>query len=90
MNDAERWNLAKKWTDTFVVPELDHERSESIPFNEQPSNWDNEARPEREPTLCRTPASVAGNAGSPCPPDQSMRLSQTVTSRLEMPQKSEG
>jgi hypothetical protein len=24
----------------IVVPELGHERTESIPFNEQPSKWD--------------------------------------------------
>ena len=33
----------------IVVSELDHERSESIPFSEQPSKWDNEPMPE--PTL---------------------------------------
>ena len=26
----------------IVVPELDHERSESLPFTEQPSKWDAE------------------------------------------------
>jgi hypothetical protein len=34
-----------------VVPELDHDRKESIPFREQPSKWENEPRPERESTL---------------------------------------
>jgi hypothetical protein len=27
----------------IVVPELDHERAESLPFNEQPSKWDAKA-----------------------------------------------
>jgi hypothetical protein len=46
--------LVAEWLEErlgIVVPELDHERSESIPFNEQPSKWDDEPRPEREPTL---------------------------------------
>jgi hypothetical protein len=44
--------LAAEWLEEklgIVVPELDHERSESIAFSEQPSKWDNEPKPE--PTL---------------------------------------
>ena len=44
--------LVAEWLEEklgIVVPELDHERSESIPFSEQPSKWDNEPMPE--PTL---------------------------------------
>ena len=46
--------LVAEWLEEklgIVVPELDHERSESILFSEQPSKWDNERNPEREPTL---------------------------------------
>ena len=46
--------LVAEWLEEklgIVVPEVDHERSESIPFSEQPSKWGSETRPEREPTL---------------------------------------
>ena len=46
--------LVAEWREEklrIVIPELDHERSECIPLSEQPSRWDNELRPEREPTL---------------------------------------
>jgi hypothetical protein len=46
--------LVAEWLEEklgVVVPELDHERSESIPFSEQRSKWDNEPRPEHEPNL---------------------------------------
>ena len=46
--------LVAEWLEEklgIVVPELGHERAESISFSEQPSKWDNEPRPEREPTL---------------------------------------
>lgn len=46
--------LVAEWLEaklSIVIPELDHERTESIPFGEQPSKWDNEPKPEREPTL---------------------------------------
>ena len=46
--------LVAEWLEEklgIVVPELDHERSESVPFREQPSKWDKEPRPERKPTL---------------------------------------
>jgi len=33
----------------IVVPELGHDRTESVPFSEQPSKWDNKSNPE--PTL---------------------------------------
>ena len=35
--------LVAEWLEEklgIVVPELDHERAESIPFSEQPSKWD--------------------------------------------------
>ena len=35
--------LVAEWLEEklgIVVPELDHERAESVPFNEQPSKWD--------------------------------------------------
>jgi hypothetical protein len=44
--------LVAEWQEEklgIVVPELDHDRSESIPFSEQPSKWENEPKPE--PTL---------------------------------------
>ena len=46
--------LVAEWLEEksgIVVPELDHERSESIPFSEQVSKWGNEPRAEREATL---------------------------------------
>jgi hypothetical protein len=46
--------LVAEWLEErlgIVVPELNHERSESIPFSEQPSKWDNEPKLEREPAL---------------------------------------
>ena len=46
--------LVAEWLEEklgILVPELGHERSESVPFSEQKSKWDNEARPPREPTL---------------------------------------
>jgi len=39
--------LVAEWLEEklgIVVPELGHERSESIPFSEQPSKWDAEPR----------------------------------------------
>ena len=44
--------LVAEWLEQklgIVVPELDHERAESIAFSEQPSKWDNE--PKLRPTL---------------------------------------
>jgi len=44
--------LVAEWLEEklrIIVPELDHERSESVPFAEQPSKWDNE--PKHAPTL---------------------------------------
>ena len=44
--------LVAEWLEEklgVVVPELGHERAESIPFSEQPSKWGNEPKPE--PTL---------------------------------------
>ncbi len=44
--------LVAEWLEErlgIVVAELDHERSESIPFCEQPSKWGNEPKPK--PTL---------------------------------------
>jgi len=41
--------LVAEWLEErlgIIVPELDHERSESIPFSEQPSKWDKEPKPE--------------------------------------------
>jgi Domain of unknown function DUF488 len=35
----------------IVVPELDHDRSESVPFNNQSSKWETEMKPQHEPTL---------------------------------------
>jgi hypothetical protein len=46
--------LVAEWLEAklgIVVPEPRDERSESVPFSEQPSKWDNERKPEREPTL---------------------------------------
>ena len=46
--------LVAEWLEEklgIVVPELGHERSESMPFSEQPSKWDKEPKPQREPTL---------------------------------------
>jgi hypothetical protein len=46
--------LVAEWLEMklgIVVPELDHDRKESIPFSEQPSKWDSEPRPERNATL---------------------------------------
>ena len=46
--------LVAEWLEEklgIVVPELEHERAESIPFSEQPSKWESGPRPEREPTL---------------------------------------
>jgi hypothetical protein len=37
--------LVAEWLEEIlgiVVPELDHERAESLPFNQQPSKWDAE------------------------------------------------
>jgi len=39
--------LVAEWLEEnlgIVVPELDHERAESIPFSEQPSKWDGEPK----------------------------------------------
>jgi len=46
--------LVAEWLEEklgIVVPELDHERSESMRFSEQPSKWDSEPTPERQSTL---------------------------------------
>ena len=39
--------LVAEWLEDklgIVVPELDHERGESVPFSEQPSKWDEKPR----------------------------------------------
>ena len=45
--------LVAEWLEEklgIVVPELDHERSESIPYGDQPSKWGAESkRPAQEP-----------------------------------------
>ena len=46
--------LVAEWLEEklgIVVPELGHERTESLPFSEQPSKWQNEPKPEREAML---------------------------------------
>ena len=35
----------------IAVPDLEHERAESLPFNEQPSKWDAEPKPSAQETL---------------------------------------
>ena len=35
----------------IVVPELEHERAESLPFNQQPSKWDAAPKPSAQETL---------------------------------------
>jgi hypothetical protein len=37
--------LVAEWLEEnlgIIVPELEHERAESLPFNQQPSKWDSE------------------------------------------------
>jgi len=35
----------------IVVPELEHERTESLPFNKQPSKWDGKPQAPKQVTL---------------------------------------
>ncbi len=35
----------------IIVPELDHERAESVPFSEQPSKWDGKPEVAQLPML---------------------------------------
>jgi hypothetical protein len=42
-------NLVAEWLEEklgIVVPELEHERAESLPFNKQRSKWDTDAPPQ--------------------------------------------
>jgi hypothetical protein len=44
--------LVAEWLEEklgILVPELGHERSESIPFNKQPSKWDAEVSVGKQP-----------------------------------------
>lgn len=45
--------LVAEWLEEklgIIVPELNHERFESLAFSEQPSKWEKEPKPEHEPT----------------------------------------
>ena len=46
--------LVAEWLEEklgIVVPELEHERAESLPFNQQPSKWDDKSSAAQVPML---------------------------------------